>query len=296
MTGQVICLGDAMIDIIAVLNGPLAAGSDTPAPISFRHGGAAANTAAWLAALHVPVTYAGRVGDDLSGREVIQTLQRQGVVVEVSVDPVLPTGCCLVLVSPDGERTMVPSAGANDRLDGAHLSALALSPDDRLHVSGYSLLKDGSRDAAMDLLGRAIGVGARISVDAASASPIKAFGAQRFLDLLSTDTLLLANCDEASVLTGCTEPAAAAQVLARHCAEVIVKCGPDGAMIAVGDDLWVISTPSARVLDSTGAGDAFAAGVLAALLGGADLATAVAQGNAVGARAVASVGARPPGV
>lgn len=296
MTGQVICLGDAMIDLIAMLSGPLAAGSDTPAPIAFRHGGAAANTAAWLASLNVPVTYAGRVGDDVFGREVIQTLQRQGVTVEASVDPDLSTGCCLVLVAPDGERTMVPSAGANERLDSTDLMGLAISADDRLHVSGYSLLKHGSRPAALDLLARTEEIGAAISVDAASASPIRAFGARRFLDLLPAGTLLLANGDEARVLTGCAEPAAAAQVLARHCAQVIVKCGGDGAVVAVGDDLQVIATPTVRVLDSTGAGDAFAAGVLAALLCGADLATAAAQGNAVGARAVATVGARPPAI
>ncbi len=168
--GRVVCVGDVMLDISAALPGPLARGSDTPAPISFCHGGSAANTAAWLASLGVPCVFAGRVGDDPFGRDAVAALRGHGVVATVSVDPGSATGVCLVLVDPDGERTMVPSAGANATLSAADLGENLLSAADHLHLSGYALLNSGSRAAALFALGLAASVGASVSVDAASAA------------------------------------------------------------------------------------------------------------------------------
>src|SRR5437762_609565 len=110
---KVVCLGDVMVDVVALLPSRLHTGSDTPAPISVLGGGSAANTAAWLVAAGVPTTFAGRVGDDPFGRMAIDELAANGIDVAVSVDPERPTGICIVLVDADGERTMVPSAGAN---------------------------------------------------------------------------------------------------------------------------------------------------------------------------------------
>lgn len=93
-----------MIDLLAVLPGPLLAGTDTPADIRVAHGGSSANTAAWLASGGYDCTFVGRVGDDAFGREFVTVLRSAGVHPLVAVDPERPTGTCIVLVAPDGER------------------------------------------------------------------------------------------------------------------------------------------------------------------------------------------------
>ena len=131
------------------------------------------------------------------------------------MDPDSATGVCLVLVGPDGERTMVPSAGANATLGAAELGRDLLGAADHLHLSGYALLNAGSRAAALFALGPAASVGASVSVDAASAGPIRAVGAQRFLDWIPAGSLLLANADELAALTGADEEAVACAVRTR---------------------------------------------------------------------------------
>jgi sugar/nucleoside kinase (ribokinase family) len=293
MTGRIVCLGDVMIDVLAVLPGPLAVGSDTPGQISLGHGGSAANTAAWLAFVGATSQFVGKVGDDAFGVEAVNILTAQGVSVSAAVAEAESTGTCIVLIGPDGERTMVPSAGANDTLVPQDLPAPLVGPDDHLHLSAYPLLRVGSRDAAVAALEQAVSVGASISVDAASADPLRAVGTDRFLSWLPAGTLLIANHHEAVVLTGCDDPRTAASRLASRFRAVVVKCGRHGAVLATSDVVEQVRGGPVEVVDSTGAGDAFAAGLLAALTSGERLTDAVAGGNALGAQAVSHIGARP---
>lgn len=293
---RVHCVGDAMIDLLAVLPGPLLAGSDTPAEIRVGHGGSAANTAAWLAAGGYACTFVGRVGDDGFGREFVTVLTTTGVHPLVVIDPERPTGTCIVLVAPDGERTMVPSAGANLGLSDSDIDAISWGESDRLHLSAYTLLRDQTRQVAVGAIERANGAGALVSVDAASAGPLIAAGAEAFLDLLPPDALLLANADEATVLAGSEDPMEAAARISRRIAQVVVKCGGRGAIVGVAGQATLIAATEHPVIDSTGAGDAFAAGLLAALIDGTPLVEAAARANRWGARAVSQVGARPAAV
>lgn len=295
MTGRVVCLGDVMLDVLAVLPGPLQHASDTPAPVTLGHGGSAANTAAWLAFCGVPSYFAGRVGDDVFGREAVRALIDQGVFPLVSTDPAAATGVCIVLVSPGGERTMIPSSGANLTIRPADLGPDLLGGTDHLHLSGYSLLNEGSREAALYALERAASVGASVSVDAASAGPIRSVGGAGFLDWLPEGTLLLANADEVRALSPQHADDAALDHLVARGLTVVLKQGGAGAVVALGAERLTVRATSVTAVDTTGAGDAFAAGVLAALHRGCDLPEAVHQGNALGARAVRMVGARPTG-
>jgi sugar/nucleoside kinase (ribokinase family) len=282
-----------MLDIAAVLPAPLALGSDTPATITFRHGGSAANTAAWLAGLGVPCVFAGRVGDDPFGRAAVAALRSDGVIPRVATDPVTPTGVCLVLIGPDGERTMVPSAGANATLGPADLGADLLDAEDHLHLSGYALLTEGSRAAALFALELAGEVGASVSVDAASAEPIRAVGPERFLNWIPPGALLLANADELAALTGTADQAAGVAAIVARGLDLVLKCGGRGSLLGTAAGSWHSPAEPAEVLDSTGAGDAFAAGLLAALRSGAGLREALEQANRLGAAAVGKLGARP---
>jgi ribokinase len=282
---HVVCVGDVMVDVLARLPGPLAPGSDTPAPITFAGGGAAANVAAWLVAAGGTATFVGRVGDDAFGRHIVRDLGAAGVRTSITVDPERPTGVCLVLVGPDGERTMIPSAGAN-AADGGELP-----PDaDWLYLSGYALLEPGSRGFARAALEYARQRQWSVAVDVASAAPLAAIGAATFLEWVGTDVLLFANTDEAAVLTGRNDPAAAVVELAQRCARAVVKRGAAGAVWSDGAEVRSVGAQPAELVDSTGAGDAFAAGFLA---GTGDESQRLAAAVRLAARAVGQVGARP---
>jgi ribokinase len=220
----------------------------------------------------------------------VDDLLAAGVDARVEFDAERPTGTCIVLVDPTGERTMVPSAGANDAtVDVAVLPREA----DWLYLSGYALLGAGSRPSAHAALRLARDRGWSIAVDAASAAPLTAVGADTFLDWLgpkAADVLLFANEDEAQVLTGRTDPIPAARVLAERVGQAVVKSGAAGAVWSDGKAVHATAALPATVIDSTGAGDAFAAGFLARS-GDVDAKLAAAVGLA--ARAVVRVGGRP---
>jgi sugar/nucleoside kinase (ribokinase family) len=286
-----------MTDVVARLRGALAPGSDSPAPIRLSPGGAAANTAAWLAENGTAVSLVARVGTDVAGTAAIEQLRSEGVECVVTHDPGLPTGTCIVLVAPDGERTMVPDAGANAGLLPEDVPETLFDERTHLHLSGYALLDPGARAAARHALAFAAARGTSTSVDPASAAPLLTLGPDRFLGWVEGVGTILANEEEAEALTGCSDPSAAAVVLGRAFAEVVVKLGGDGALWhgrGVPEPVHVPAEPTA-VVDTTGAGDAFAAGWLAARLAGAEPAAALRSGCAVAARVVAQVGARPSG-
>ncbi|MEU4675802.1 PfkB family carbohydrate kinase [Micromonospora sp. NPDC023737] len=292
---RIVVVGDVITDVLAVLSGPLAAGSDTAAEIRFSGGGQAANTAAWLAAQGAPVTLVAAVGDDAEGRDRTAELRSAGVDCAIESIGDAVTGTVIVLAN-DGERTMVSQRGANLRLTAEHVErALAAVPDPgHLHLSGYTLLDAGSREAGLRALTAARARGLTTSVDAASAAPLRRVGATAFLAWVRDVDLLLVNADEATVLAGGLEPAAQARALSATARRVVVKRGAAGAVWA--DRTGRLSSAPARrvaVVDVTGAGDAFAAGLLTAWLAGADPDVALARAGDLGAVAVSTLGARP---
>ncbi|MEW2380658.1 sugar kinase [Micromonospora sp. NPDC047707] len=295
-TPRIIVVGDLITDVVAVLSGPPVAGSDTSAAIRFTGGGQAANTAAWLGALGVPVTLVGAVGDDGPGRDRVAELERGGVDCAVSRVPDAPTGTVIVLATAD-DRTMVTERGANLRLTPEAVeAALDAAPDAaHLHLSGYTLLDAGSRPAGLRAFAAARERGLTVSVDAASAAPLRRVGAAAFLTWVRGVDLLLVNAEEATVLAGGLDPAAQGRVLSASARRVVVKRGAAGA-VWVDRDAAIAVAPARRmaVVDPTGAGDAFAAGLLSAWLAGASPEAALHRAGDLGASAVGQVGARPP--
>jgi ribokinase len=287
---RIIVLGDVMVDVVTRLSAPLAPGSDAPAVIRFHGGGSAANTAAWLARAGVEPVLVGRVGDDERGRTARDELRAAGVETALAVDPELPTGTCVVLVAPDGDRTMAPDAGANDALRDIDLANELLASADHLHVAGYALLRPGSRPAARAAISRAVERGMTVSVDPSSAALLS----PEFLDHADGAGLLLPNADEARMLSGESDPDEAGRALADRFGEVVVTLGAEGALWTDGHaSVRVDALPVEAAVDSTGAGDAFAAGLLAARLEGAEPAEALAAGARLAAEAVRRPGGRP---
>lgn len=287
---RIVVLGDLMVDVVVRLSGPLAPGSDAPAAIRFHGGGSAANTAAWLAAAGAEPVLVARIGNDERGRAARDELRELGVDPRLAADPELPTGTCVVLVDPDGERTMAPDAGANGALSEADLPDELLAEGDHLHVSGYSLLRPGSRTAGRAAIARARDAGMTVSVDPSSSALVS----DEFLDDADGATLLLPNASEAHALTGHSDPERAGRELAARFGQTVVKLGADGVLWTDGEAvLRVAALPVETISDSTGAGDAFAAGYLNASVAGASTAEALAAGCRLAARAVETPGGRP---
>ncbi|HEV2378092.1 MAG TPA: sugar kinase [Streptosporangiaceae bacterium] len=293
---RIVVVGDLMTDTVARAALPLAKGSDTPATVSSHGGGSGANIAAWAAVDGAEVAFVGRRGADIAGRNRDMELMGYGVDARLVMDPERPTGSCVVMITHKGDHTMMSDPGANAAFSPDDLPKDLFTPGSHLHVSGYTLLNEGSRSAgiaAMDQAGRA---GMSISVDGASAAPLERLGAEPFLDLTNGTSLLFVNIDQAKALTGREDPLQAVRVLTAWYPQVAMKLGPDGALFANGrpDPIHAPAQSIEKFVDGTGSGDAFCAGFLMAWLDKKPPHEAVVNGCRLAARARAVVGARPP--
>ncbi|MGW7459096.1 carbohydrate kinase family protein [Streptomyces sp. NPDC054797] len=295
--GALLVVGDVVTDVIAIHPEPLAPATDTAARIRTLPGGAGANAACWAAVSGAAeVRLLARVGAE-SARWHERALVDAGVRPRLVIDPDEPTGTVVALVAKDAERTFLTDSGASLRLCPADWAPSLLDGAAHLHLSGYLFFADSSRDLAMVALRAARTRGVPVSVDPASAGFLVALGPQRFLDAVAGAAVLLPNEDEARLLAGLPGPtgvARAAAELSRRVPLVVVTRGAAGALVAErGRIIAEVEAEPAVAVDSTGAGDAFTGGFLAARLGGADPSEAARAGCRTAALAVTRLGGRP---
>jgi sugar/nucleoside kinase (ribokinase family) len=286
-------VGDAMMDVSARIDSDIVYASDTPARISLQPGGSGANTAAWMAAAGLPVSYAGAVGTDAFGDAIAAHLEALGVHCRLHVAADEPTGTCIVIVDGSGERTMFPDPGANSTLTPAMVAAALDDDIDHVHLSGYTLLNPSSRAAGLAAIDIAGQRGITLSLDPSSAGPLE--GCRELIfDLLPRVDVLIANAAEVAILVGTDDPDRALDTLLESTRLVVIKLGPRGAVAATRDERVSVPAQQIQVVDTTGAGDAFAAGFVPAWLSGAELSESLATAAGMAARAVSRVGAGPP--
>lgn len=293
MSRPVVVVGDLVTDVLALLSAAPAADSDTPARIRIAGGGSAANVAAWLASAGVEVHLVGRVGADDAGAARCAELRAAGVTLSAAVDEHAPTGTVVVLVAQDGRRTMLADRGANAHLSPDDLPSDVFVPNGHLHLSGYVLLEQGSRDAGLAALARARAAGMTISVDPSSEAPLLAVGPAQWLAWTRGADICLPNLDEARLLTQADDAGDAALELAQHYGEVVVTAGSDGALWSDGAQVIHRPAVATTAVDTTGAGDAFSAGFLQAWCGGKPVEARLEAGLRLAAAAVSTAGARP---
>ncbi|WUI01878.1 sugar kinase [Spirillospora sp. NBC_00431] len=295
---RVVVVGDLMTDTVARAAFPLAKGSDTPAAVTIHGGGSGANVAAWLAVEEVDVAFVGRRGSDIAGRNRDMELMGYGVDARLVMDGERPTGTCVVMVTHKGDRTLLSDPGANAALLPEDIERCKdlFTQGTHLHLSGYSLINEGSRKAAIHTLDLARKAQMSVSVDGGSSSPLKRMGAEPFLEWTQGARLLVVNAKEAEILTGRDTPAQAAKVLTAWYPQVVIKAGADGALWYTNgrpEPVTVAAEPVEKVADGTGAGDAFVAGFLPPWLDGKQPADALTAGCHLAARAMQHLGARP---
>ena len=264
--GGVICvLGDAHLDVVVCAREPLARETDTRARTSVGAGGQAANVAAWVVALGGRARLVAARATDPASALVAAELARRGVDL---VGPVIEgrTGVVVSLSDGGGSRSMLTDRGVGPQLAASELRRHWFDGCARLHLPAYSLVSAPIRDAALAAAAQA----PRVSVDLSSTAALRAYGVDRFRALLARVVPDVVFGDEAEAELVGDLPGT----------ELVVTRGPRG--VRVGGTLYP-ALPT-RPVDSTGAGDAFAAGYL---LGGVDL------GLRAAARAVAGMGAMP---
>ncbi len=286
-------VGDVVDDVLVRPLGATAVASDTEAEIDRQPGGSAANVAAWLGHVGAEVTFVGRAGRDDVQRHAA-ALAAYGVDARLAADHEHRTAAIVLLVDASGERTMYVDRGANRGLEAADVADEVWRGTGWLHLTGYTFFDPAVRPVARNLVERAVGLGVQVSVDPSSSAFLRAAGTD-VVDWLAGAGLLTPNLDEAEVLTGHAEPETAAKALLTYVPEVVVTCGQEGVLwLGRGSDpLWARAIPTA-VVDTTGAGDAFCAGLLGARARGVGVSGQLEAGVRLAALAAARLGGRPP--
>lgn len=289
---DVVALGDANVDIIAHFAAFPDKGGDALASLTEIHcGGSAANTALALARQGISTSLITRLGPDAWADKVLSCLREAGVSLSgVQRDSAAMTGLMYVVVTPDGERTILGHRGANALTEPGEIDGAELGGAHLYHLSGYALLAEPQRSAALHALGIARRHGLKVSLDPGMTLSIPVLDQMRAL-LPSVD-ILLPNLAEAQRLAG--------EALPEECARALLAMGPDVVAIKLGRQGCVVATPgnvlrlpgfAVPTRDSTGAGDSFDAGFIAGCLSGLDWPGAAILGNALGAISAVNVGA-----
>ena len=295
MTARVLCIGDVMLDVItkiAVMPDKINYGSDTPSKISTHGGGAAGNVASWLTRTDARATIVGHVGDDAAGSALMSEFDALGVHHENLMVDKGSSGVVVVLVDPSGERTMFPDNGANSGLKIGDLPEL--DGYNAVYLSGYSPLDPLSRPGVLAMVTKIKAVGLPIFFDPASVGGMMEVSLDEVKSWIRLMDVILLNEEEAIYLTGETDPEKALEALLLDCETVVIKRGSQGAIGKTrGSILVSVPATSTEVVDTTGAGDSFAAGFIAHYATTKNMQHGLEAGASVAARCVAIVGARP---
>ena len=283
-----------MLDVVAQIpTSPheLHLGNDTRTIISTHGGGAAGNTASWLAVLGNDVTMVGRIGNDTAGSAITAEFDVLGISYGNIVKEGLHTGVVVCLVDPSGERTMLADNGANAGLDVSDLPAL--DGVDAIYLSGYAPLAPLSREGVLEMVRTINSRGIPIVFDPATVGGMQGVPVEEILSWCALMDTVIMNEEEAIYLSGLSDCESALNFFVELTPRAIIKRGSAGAIgLERGGQIISVTAHTSAVVDTTGAGDAFAAGFIDAFTGRRDFSHAIERASAVAGHCVAIVGAR----
>jgi sugar/nucleoside kinase (ribokinase family) len=261
-------------------------------PVARASGGSAANTVIGVAGFGGRAYYTCLLGSDEWGDFYHRDLEQAGVRSNPDRRAPGPTGKCVVLITPDADRTLNTFLGVSSQLAPEHLEDPLIQDSAFLYVEGYLVSSDNGFATcrrAQELARRA---GTRVSLTLSDPAMVEHFRA-RFEELVAGGVdLLFCNEDEARAFTGATDRRAAASRLAGRVGAGCVTCGAEGALVFEKGRCTQVPGFEARAVDTTGAGDLFAGGVLFGLARGHALERAARLGNCAAAQVVAYYGPR----
>ncbi|TXG81517.1 MAG: adenosine kinase [Sphingomonadales bacterium] len=258
-------------------------------------GGSAANTIAGIAALGVPAGFIGKVRDDQLGAVFAHDIRAAGV--EYATDAATDgasTARCLILVTPDGQRTMNTFLGASQGLNPSDLDAAQIARAEVIYLEGYLWDPPAAKEAFMAAIQIAHRQANKVALTLSDSFCVARYR-DEFLELVPNHIdILFANEAEIKALTG-TDDFDAAVAWARDACDIVaITRSEKGAVIVAGDETHVVpAEPGVHVVDTTGAGDLFAAGFLAGLAKGLPLETCGRMGVICAAEVISHMGARP---
>ncbi|MDA2962188.1 MAG: carbohydrate kinase family protein [Actinomycetota bacterium] len=289
---KILCIGDLALDVIAQLKESINYGNDTSSRISTHPGGQAANVSTWITRTNTKAQLVARVGNDPVGFALISDLDKYGVEHMNLMRSGRPTGVVVILVDANGERTMFPDNGANADLEVSDLPAL--DEFDGAYLSGYALLDFRSRDAVLAMVTKIKAAGVPIYFDPTTTGAMKIVSREEVLSWVALMDGILLNAEEAIYLGGFSEIEVAAKNLQAYTPLVVIKLGSRGATAIFNQESARVPAVTTNVVDTTGAGDSFAAGFIPMWLQTHELEAALSAGTSLAAKCVATVGARPP--
>ena len=312
---DVVAIGNALVDVIAsgddsflaeqgLVKGSMALVEPGEAERLYRamgpavevSGGSAANTMAGLASLGSRAAFIGRVADDQLGEVFAHDLRAAGV----AFDPgqmdhgAGPTGRSLIVVSPDAQRTMSTLLGAAAELGPADVDEALVAQAEITYLEGYLFDRPPAREAFEKAVAVAHGAGRRVAVSLSDSFCVARFR-DEFLALVESGAdVLFGNEEELRLLCGTDDPDDALAEVERYCPLVVMTRGAAGStVVAGGRHHHVEAVPVARVVDTTGAGDLYAAGFLHGLVRDLDPGVCARLGAAAAAEVISHLGARP---
>ncbi len=258
-------------------------------------GGSAANTVVGMAALGARPAFVGRVAADQLGDVFTHDIRAAGVDFSTPASSNgNPTGRCLIVVTPDGDRTMNTYLGACQELTVADLDPAVVAASGILYLEGYLWDPPAPRAAMETAIAMARAAGRRVAMTLSDVFCVEGHRAD-FQRLLANHVdLMFANENEACALYQTNDLAVAMAELRKHaCVTVITRSEKGAVVLADGMEHVVPAEPPVRVLDTTGAGDLFAGGFMAAMVQGRALPDCAAAGCVAASEVISHYGARP---
>ena len=283
-----------MLDVVAQIPTTpheLHLGNDTRTIISTHGGGAGGNVASWLAVLGNDVTMVGRIGNDAAGSAITAEFDALGISYGQIVKEGLHTGVVVCLVDPSGERTMLADNGANAGLAISDLPAL--DGVDAIYLTGYAPIAPLSREGVLEMVRTINSREIPIIFDPATVGGMQGVPVEEILSWCALMDAVIMNEEEAIYLSGLSDLESALNFFVELTPRAIIKRGSAGAIgLERGGQIISVAATTSTVVDTTGAGDAFAAGFIDAFTGRRDFSYAMERASAVAGHCVAIVGAR----
>jgi sugar/nucleoside kinase (ribokinase family) len=317
---DVIAIGNAIVDIIAscseedidelqlnrggmTLVDPAGADRlyDAMGPATEKSGGSAANTLAGLAALDIQCAFVGQVAEDQFGKVFAHDMRATGIDFDTAPRPTdgtpenPPTGRCLIFVTPDGERTMNTDLGSSQFLPASALDEDLIASASILYLEGYLWDPEEPRNAMRRAMGVARAAGRKVAFTASESFVIDRHG-DDFRAMIEEGMIdiLFVNESELATLTGEDDFDTGFDMIAPNVPVLVATRSAKGAVAsAYGERAVVAAAPVAKVVDTTGAGDQFAAGFLAGFARGEKLESCLKRGAIAAAEVISHYGPRP---